>query len=139
MLTFLLANISKSYTVYLEHKFLCYKYVIAFSVVCNKTMKLTSAIPEADMNILFYVAGRFSRSLCQLTNCSSCKELLLASKDDKENHPSFDDDYDQKMEYINHVNRGVGAKPVRAGAAVITHFPRNVDLKYLKNNYLECQ
>ena len=58
------------------------------------------------MNILFYVAGRFSRSLCQLTNCSSCKELLLASKDDKENHPSFDDDYDQKMEYINHVNRG---------------------------------
>lgn len=69
-------------------------------------MKLTLDIPDADLNILFYVTGRFSRSLCQLTNCLACKKLLLASNDEGESQFKVENHYKDKGTYISQVNRG---------------------------------
>ena len=70
------------------------------------------AIPSSTENILFYVAGYFSRSVSKQLNCDSCKNLLISSRIDNvqvivENDPRLSmEENQQKALYINQCNRG---------------------------------
>ena len=50
---------------------------IATKFLEDDEVELSPPVPIADANVLFYVAGSFSRSLCYRTTCSSCKERLV--------------------------------------------------------------
>ena len=50
---------------------------IASKFLEDDVVELSPSVPVADANVLFYVAGRFSRSLCYRTTCLSCKERLV--------------------------------------------------------------
>ena len=50
---------------------------LASNLLKDEAPELSPSIPAVDANVLFYVAGSFSRSLCYHTTCSSCKERLV--------------------------------------------------------------
>ena len=50
---------------------------IASKFLEDDEVELSPPVPIADANVLFYVAGSFSRSLCYHSTCSSCKERLV--------------------------------------------------------------
>ena len=53
---------------------------IFLSIQTDEKIDLCPSIPEADLNILFYIAGHFARSICQRTNCGSCRSILLGKQ-----------------------------------------------------------
>ena len=50
---------------------------IASELLKDEAAELSPSVPVADANVLFYVAGSFSRSICYRTSCSSCKIRLV--------------------------------------------------------------
>ncbi len=78
----------------------------------GSTIELPSTIPEADENILFYVAGYFSRTIANHLKCNDCKKILISGEKSSvnviiENDPSLSSDENTKrIAYITEVNRG---------------------------------
>ena len=77
----------------------------ALEILCcllyEDSIDLTPIVPDAELNVLFYVAGCFSRNLVRQTDCCSCKNLLLAfenSVNESKNEPH--------LTLFNNVNRG---------------------------------
>jgi len=61
--------------------------------------------PEAEANLLFYVAGGFARSICQQIKCDSCKDLTITNQKfqvEDANKPVSSANAD----FLNQVNRG---------------------------------
>ena len=84
---------------------------IASSMLEDEPVDLSPSVVVADANILFYVAGRFSRSLCYNTDCVSCKDRLVAPDCEafelsvvnfEENTPETN----TPTEFLEQVNRG---------------------------------
>ena len=50
---------------------------IASNLLKDAAPELSPSVPVVEANVLFYVAGSFSRSLCYRTTCTSCKERLV--------------------------------------------------------------
>ena len=72
---------------------------------------LSPRVPEADVNILFYCAGGFAKSLCQKSKCTACKHLLVLTRNEFPNTRAVDDDEESagnnpEREYLEEVNRG---------------------------------
>jgi hypothetical protein len=82
------------------------------SLDSGETIELSPFIPDETVNILFYIAGFFSRSMCRRCKCPACKELLSPS----DSFDSFvavnDSDANENTEnqivsdYFTQVNRG---------------------------------
>jgi hypothetical protein len=78
----------------------------------GETIELSPPISEAVVNILFYIAGYFSRSLCHRCKCPSCKELLSPSDsfesfvvvNDTEENESLENQV--VSDYLSQINRG---------------------------------
>lgn len=69
-------------------------------VMTDDTIDLNPFVPNADLNILYYVAGCFSRTLSYQTQCIACKERLLSSNE------SSSELTIKKRDFLNQVNRG---------------------------------
>lgn len=67
--------------------------------------EISPFVPVADANVLFYVAGSFSRSLCIQTDCKSCKEKLVPTCSGDTNL-SVRDESENVADYLHQVNRG---------------------------------
>ena len=76
----------------------------------GNTIELSPAIPDAQINILFYVSGGFSKRLCQQTKCLSCKERLAPSNSADTfsvvNQSDENAEFQSVSDYLDQVNRG---------------------------------
>ena len=83
------------------------------SLVSDNRIELEPEIPDADRNILFYVAGSFGRKIADTKNCEDCKNLLVdttstaAVIDDMDNSAKDSSILTQtSREFLDQVNRG---------------------------------
>jgi hypothetical protein len=73
---------------------------------------MPASLKDSEENILFYVAGYFSRSVKNVLKCLDCKELLIDSTNSHidvecEVDPSLPDEENEKrISFINLANRG---------------------------------
>ncbi len=83
---------------------------IASKLLEDNLIEISPSIPASEANILFYVAGRFSRSLCFHSNCMSCKERLVPANSQNIKFSvinlSEEGTNESVSNYFNEVNRG---------------------------------
>jgi hypothetical protein len=78
----------------------------------ENTIELSPPVPDAEVNILFYVSGGFSMHLRRQTKCLSCKERLAPTSTGDSFCAVNESDENENMEiqrvseYFDQVNRG---------------------------------
>lgn len=73
-------------------------------IVTDNSIELVPNVPSSELNILYYVAGCFSRSLCRQTKCQNCKALLVSTE-------NISICVNNEADFLNSVNRGGLTKP----------------------------
>ena len=77
----------------------------------DNCIETNPSVPEALENILFYVAGYFSRTIGGREKCKSCKKLLISEESNMEVLCENDsqlslEENSRRIAYISQVNRG---------------------------------
>ena len=81
-------------------------------VIADHCVEMAPSVPEAELNILFYVSGRFGKSMSTSTKCGPCKDLIVSSDASQNNFVALDSDKtpntkpSSKSDYLDLVNRG---------------------------------
>ena len=82
------------------------------SLETGDLIEMPTSLQDSEENILFYVAGYFSRTVKNCLKCQSCKELLVGSSNphvtvDCENDPSLAPaENERRISFIKMANRG---------------------------------